>query len=177
MPRPATNCASVTASNGWPETRLIQMATISPSIVCILRLAVAVAVWRDDLHCMAREMERTHKNLYHTISREEFAGRVAALDARIPSLERHEIIVEMAKIAAAVGDGHTNLAPARDPKIGFRALPIALYFFEDGLFIRAAHEAQRDLVGARVVRIGNAGVDDAYAAVRTMISSDNAQGV
>ena len=60
--------------------------------------------WREDLHFMAREMERTHKNLYHTISREQFASAVAALDKRIPTLERHEVIVEMAKIVAAVGE-------------------------------------------------------------------------
>ncbi len=133
--------------------------------------------WRDDLHFMAREMERTHKNLYHSISREDFAARVAALDARIPSLQRHEMIVEMAKIVAAVGDGHTNISPARDPKIGFRILPIALYFFEDDLFIRAAHESERNLVGARVLAIGHVSVKDAYAAVKTMISADNEQGV
>src|SRR3982751_2960769 len=101
------------------------MATISPSIACILRLAViAASLWRDDLHFMVPEMERTHKNLYHATPREEFAARVAALDARIPSLQRHEIIVEMTKIVAAVGDGHTNISPARDAKIGFRTLPI-----------------------------------------------------
>jgi len=133
--------------------------------------------WREDLHFMAREMERLHKNLYHDISREEFSTRVAALNDQIPSLSRHQIIVEMAKIAAAVGDGHTNLAPTRDPKIGFRILPIALYFFEDGLFIRAAHNSQSGLLGARVLRIGKAGVADAYATVKTMISRDNEQGV
>ncbi len=133
--------------------------------------------WREDLRFAAREMERAHKNLYHSISREQFAAMVNTLDAEIPSLARHRIIVEMAKIAAAVGDGHTNLAPTRDPKIGFHTLPIALYFFEDGLFIRAAHKSQASLVGARIVRIGNATVEDAYKAVRTMISRDNEQGV
>jgi len=126
---------------------------------------------------MAREMERLHKNLYHEISRDEFSTRVAALDTRIPSLSRHQIIVEMARIAAAVGDGHTNLAPTRDPKIAFRTLPIAIYFFEDGLFIRAAHNSQANLLGARVVRIGKANVADAYATIKTMISRDNEQGV
>ncbi|HEY8130501.1 MAG TPA: hypothetical protein VII12_01305 [Thermoanaerobaculia bacterium] len=91
---------------------------------------------------MAREMERVHKNLYHQVTREEFASMISSLDAKIPSLSRHQIIVEMAKIVAAVGDGHTNIAPARDPKIGFRTLAIALYFFEDGLFIRAAHRSE-----------------------------------
>ena len=61
-----------------------------------------VASWREDLAYRAREMARQHKNLYHTISRAQFDSAVAALDRRIPSLQRHQIIVEMAKIVALV---------------------------------------------------------------------------
>ena len=144
-------------------------------IVPAILLSLATS-WRADLHFMATEMERMHKNLYHSISREEFAARVAALDARIPSLERHEIIVEMMKIVAAVGDGHTNIYPTRDPKIGFHTLPIAVWFFGDDLYIRAAHESQRQLVGARVIRIGDRDVRAAYAAVKPLIGRENEQG-
>ena len=132
--------------------------------------------WREDLHFMAREMERTHKNLYHTTSREQFASAVDALDERIPDLERHEVIVEMAKIVAAAGDGHTNIYPTRDAKIGFHALPLAFTFFGDELYVRAAHESQRPLVGARVLRIGDRDVSQAYSAVKQMIGRDNEQG-
>lgn len=136
----------------------------------------AALAWRDDLRFMAREMEQTHKNLHHTVSRERFATMVAALDAAIPSLERHEVIVEMAKIVAAVGDGHTNIYPTRDPKIGFHTLPVAFSFFGNELYIRAAHESQRPLAGARVLRIGDRDVTDAYAAAAAMIGRDNEQG-
>jgi len=132
--------------------------------------------WRDDLRFMASEMERTHKNLYHAVSREGFETMVAALDAKIPSMERHEVIVEMAKIVAAVGDGHTNIYPTRDRKIAFRTLPVAFTFFGDDLYIRAAHESQRSLVGARVLRIGDRGITDAYSAVKMMIGRENEQG-
>ncbi len=125
---------------------------------------------------MAGEMERTHKNLYHAVTRERFAAMVAALDAKIPSLERYEVIVEMAKIVAAVGDGHTNVYPTRDPKIGFHTLPVAFTFFGDGLYVRAAHESQRSLAGARVLRIGDRDVGEALAAVEMMIGRDNEQG-
>jgi hypothetical protein len=134
------------------------------------------AGWREDLHFMAKEMERTHKNLYHTVSREEFEKMVAALDAKIPSLERHEVIVEMAKIVAAVADGHTNIYPTRDPKIGFHTLPVLFTFFGDELYIRATPEAQRPLIGARLLRIGDRNVADSYSAVKMMIGRDNDQG-
>src|SRR5262249_26768155 len=93
-----------------------------------------------------------------------------------PALERHEVIVEMAKIVAAVGDGHTNVYPTRDPKIGFRTLAVAFTFFGDELYVRAAHASQRPLVGARVLRIGGQDVAAAYAAVKAMIGRDNEQG-
>jgi hypothetical protein len=134
------------------------------------------AAWREDLHFMASAMERTHKNLYHSISRDEFAAMVSALDTKIPGLERHEVIVGMARIVAAVGDGHTNIYPTRDPKIGFRALPVAFTFFDGQLYVRAAHESQRQLVGSRVVRIGDRGVDEAYAAAKAIVGRDNEQG-
>ncbi|HET7434077.1 MAG TPA: hypothetical protein VFN10_05110 [Thermoanaerobaculia bacterium] len=133
------------------------------------------ANWRADLQVMAAEMEHRHKDLYHSISREEFAKEVQALDARIPSLQRHEIIVELMRLAARVGDGHTNVAPTRDAKIGFHALPVRLYFFEDGLYVRAA--AAPELVGARVTQIGGVPVDEAYRRVGELISRDNEFGV
>jgi len=133
--------------------------------------------WREDLRYMAAEMPKFHKNLFHTMTREQFDAAVDRLYQRIPTLARHQIIVEMARIVAMVGDGHTNIAPTRDPKIGFHALPLKLYFFKDGLYVRAAAREQASLVGTRVVKIGNASVDDAYKAVRETIGHDNEMDV
>ena len=129
--------------------------------------------WREDLRFMAEEMPKYHRNLFHQMTREQFQTAVDKLYERIPALARNQIIVEMARIVALVGDGHTNLSPTRDPKVGFRTLPIKLYFFKEGLFIRAATREHADIVGARVVRIGNARPEEAYAAVREIIGRDN----
>ena len=137
----------------------------------------AVAAWRQDLRYLAAQMPIRHRDLYHTMSRSAFDSAVALLDARIPTLQRHQIILELARIVALVGDGHTNVAPSRDPRIGFRGYPIALYLFSDGLLIRAADSAHAGLVGARVVRIGGHSVEEAYAAVRPLIGRDNEMGV
>jgi hypothetical protein len=132
--------------------------------------------WQDDLRFMAKEMQRTHKNLYHSISAEAFAAVVQTLNAKIPSLTRAQVIVEMAKIVAAVGDGHTNIYPTRDPKIDFHALPVEFTFFGDQLYIRATQQERRSLLGARVLRIGNLSKEDAYTAVKTMIGYENEGG-
>jgi HPt (histidine-containing phosphotransfer) domain-containing protein len=103
---------------------------------------------------MAAQMPVRHRDLYHTMSQSAFDSAVASLDARIPTLGRHQIILELARIVALVGDGHTNIAPTRDPRIGFRGYPIALYLFSDGLYVRAADSAHARLVGAREARRG-----------------------
>lgn len=129
--------------------------------------------WREDLRYMAEQMPQRHANLFHTMTRQQFEAAVRRLDERIPQLARHQIIVEMARIAAMVGDGHTNVAPTRDPKIGFRQLPIKLYLFKDGMFVRAAERSHSELVGARVVKIGTADMDVAVARAGEIIGHDN----
>lgn len=141
------------------------------------RERLTTAQWREDLRFMAEEMPKRHKNLFHTITREQFESAVRRLDERIPSLTRQQIVVEMARIVAMIGDGHTNIAPTRDPKIGFRTYPVKLYLFKDGLYVRAAAREHPDIVGARVIKIGNASADQAYSSVREIIGRDNEMDV
>lgn len=133
--------------------------------------------WQEDLRFMAKEMQATHKNLYHSISAEDFATMVQKLNAEIPSLTRAEVIVKMAQIVASVGDGHTNIYPTRDPKIGFHTLPVEFTFFGDELYVRATQPEQGSLLGAKVLRIGSLSEEDAYRAARTMIGHENQGGV
>lgn len=133
--------------------------------------------WREDLRHAATEMEARHNNLFHTMTRSQFEAAVRRLHERIPSLARHQIIVELARIVALVQDGHTNVAPTRDPKIGFRTLPVKLYLFRDGLFVRAARSEQADLVGSRVLKIGDATADEAYLRARELVGRDNEMDV
>ena len=132
--------------------------------------------WREDLRFFTAEMQRRHRNLYHTVSPEAFARAVADLDARIPSLQRHEIIVGLMRIAALVGDGHTRVDPRKDAKFGFPSLPLKLYLFEDGLYVRAAAPAHAALVGSRVEAIGGVSVDEAIRRAAEITSRDNAIG-
>ena len=84
-----------------------------------------VRQWREDLTYIARELPRRHKNLFHAWRREQFDSAMAALDRKLPTLARHQVIVELARIVAHVGDGHTNIAPTRDPRIGFHTYPVS----------------------------------------------------
>jgi hypothetical protein len=119
--------------------------------------------WREDLQYFAGELPKRHKNLYHTASREQFERAVAELDAAIPSLQAHQIIVRMRQITALVGDGHTG---AHLPPY-FKRYPIALYWFGRELRVIAAAREYQDALGARVIRIGALGLAEAQARVQS----------
>ncbi|HKY30455.1 MAG TPA: hypothetical protein VJM12_21165 [Pyrinomonadaceae bacterium] len=138
--------------------------------------------WRDDLRHMAQQMPKLHDNVFHTITRGEFEAAIKRLDQRIPTLARHQIIVELARIVATVGsvrDGHTSLPLVAPPhpgppfKIGFREYPLRLYLFSDGFFVQAATSEYARLAGSRVVKIGSVSPEEAFKRASEIVSRDN----
>ena len=133
--------------------------------------------WRQDLALLRTEMPARHANLFHQMTRSQFDSALNSIDARLPTLARHQVIVELEKLAAMIGDGHSSVSPWRDSAIAFHTLPIALYLFKDGIIVRAADAAHASLLGARIVAINGMSVDSAAARIRPLISRDNEMGV
>jgi hypothetical protein len=129
--------------------------------------------WREDLHFLAEELPKQHVNLFHTMTRASFETAVAELDERIPALARHQVMVELARLVALIGDGHSRLDLSSGPNIGFRRYPLRLYLYSDGLFVQAAAFDYGQAAGARVVAIGDTPIAQAYAHVREVIARDN----
>ncbi len=130
--------------------------------------------WRQDLRLLAEEMPKRHKNLFHSMTREQFDRAVQLLNERIPTLARYQIIVEIHRIVAMVEDGHTSIRSIPfDPKGGIRTYPFTSYLYKDGLFVQSADPAYAEAVGARIVRIGDLQSDDAIRAVRDLAYHDN----
>lgn len=133
--------------------------------------------WHEDLDFLAREMPARHANLFHAMRRESFDSTLGAIRSKLPTLARHEVIVELMRLAAMAGDGHTNVSPWRDTAVAFHRLPVALYRFADGYHVRAATREHQGLLGAKVVAIGGIAIDSAEALVAPLVSRDNAMGV
>ena len=123
--------------------------------------------WREDLRYLARELPKRHKNLFHSVTREEFDRLVAQLDSAIPSLQPHQIVVRMKQITARVGDGHTGVWLPNT----FTIFPIALSWFGKELRITAAAPEYQRAIGTRVVAIGGIPIDEVEARVETTFPS------
>ena len=145
-----------------------------------LLLAIAIN-WNADLTHLATEVPKTHPNAFHKTTREAYLADIEQLRARAPQMQPHEVIVEMARIVATLGDGHTRLtlpldpslgfiqghaptAKPKDPSLMFTAIPLRFDVRSDGLFTTD---------GRRVLRIGNMSAAEAIEAVTPVAHGDN----
>jgi hypothetical protein len=129
--------------------------------------------WRQDLQYLAKELPRRHKNAFHTVSKDQFQQAVLALDAAIPSLAEHEILIGLRRIVAMVGDAHTALAPPEN----FHRYPLTLYRFGDNVRVVRTTSNYKTALGARVVGIGSLSIAEASAKIDTLVPHETDQFV
>ncbi len=127
-----------------------------------------------DVRKLAAEMERVHPNLFHSVSRAEFSSAVEDVVARLPELERDQLLVELMRIVAMTGerDGHLGLFPLVSHARPLHLLPIRVWAFPEGLYVLASPE-RPDLVGTQIVAIEGRPVDEVAALVRPVVTRDN----
>lgn len=106
--------------------------------------------------------------------RETLARKVEELRAAADGATDQMMAIGIAKLLASLNEAHTNVyLPSAG--VPFPRLPIVLRWFSDGLFITSAVAPHTRLIGSRVLRFGDFSVEEAYAAVRPFISSENDQ--
>jgi hypothetical protein len=136
-----------------------------------------VAGWRSDVARLVEEARRVHASPARPAHAAAFASAAERLSRRIPDLPDRLVVVEIQRLMAMLGDGHSLVYPAPSARATFAMLPIDLYYFSDGLFIVDGIGAARELAGSRIVRIGSKPVDDVLACLTPLISRDNDMGV
>lgn len=129
------------------------------------------SLWIADLEVFEEELPARHKNLFFKMTPEDFAARVRELREQLPGLEPYERVVSLMNIVAAVGDSHTMINA--DYSGLFRKLPVLTEWFSDGLYVMTTVPEYGDFLGARVVRMGNAGVDELLDALEAVIPHEN----
>ncbi len=135
-----------------------------------VQLQLTAQQWQQDLQYLAKELPRKHKNAFHTVSREQFEKSVADLNARIPNLQPHEIVVGLMQIVASVGDAHTSLSGYGN---GFHFFPLNVFWFGKELRVTRIASAYKRGAGARVVQIGDHKIDDVAARIDQLVAHEN----
>ena len=149
-------------------------------------LALGAIDWSADLDFLQRELPKTHPNAFHAVSRETWESEIAVLRERAPSMAPAAVALEIARIVAMIGDGHTRLTlpvpenagfftghtptpMPSDPHLRFHQFNARFFWYEDGLYVRAA--TRPEWVGKRV-----GAWELLTAAVAPYVSADNEMG-
>ena len=142
--------------------------------VCLLLCADdRAAGWRADLDALGNELKRVHPRFRECGLPPAFESSLAALGERIGDLTDEQAVVEIQRLLASVGDGHSLVWPFGMKKGALLRLPLMLWAFEEGLYVVDA--ADPGLIGRRVMTIGGIPSADVLRRLEPYVSHDNAE--
>lgn len=101
-------------------------------------------------------------------TRAAFDQAITALEAQAGELDRAGLAMAAAKAVALADNGHTNV-PGLAGDHGFNAVPIRLGWFADGLFVIAADEERRHLLGGEVLGVNGRSTAASVEALRPYV--------
>ena len=151
----------------------LMLATLTPGCANAESKAMTPERWREDLRYMEKQLVKKHAEPFENIDEATWRAAVNDLYDRIPTLNDAAIQVEMGRLVAMLGDGHTELWLAREG-LGFRNLPLFLYDYGGEIYVYIVSDGWQELLGARVVAVEGAPIADVVAAVDPLIARDNA---
>lgn len=122
--------------------------------------------WREDLQVLAAAIRTKHKNPYHRVGEKEFQSAVNRLDEDIPRLNSAAIMVGFQRLAAMIGDGHTFV---RTHDV-YHSLPLEAFWFGNELRIIRASTDHRNLLGARIIGLGEVSIVEANQRIQSVVA-------
>ena len=134
----------------------------------------AAASRRADLAYLVEELKRWHPNPFLDEGEASFMARVRAIDDRAGTLTDAGFMVAVMELMGHRDrDGHSGAWAMAQTGERLHAWPIWLWEFPDGLRVVSAREPDSDLIGARLVGVGDVSVDEARDAVAPLVPRDN----
>ena len=124
--------------------------------------------WRNDLNQLATELPVLHKNLFFNQNPEYFFNEIDSLIARLPELDNPQIVMEIARIVATIGDAHTSVTLPQ-----FNRLPVECYWFEEGLFITATTEDYSRIIQYKIIEINSVPIANVIESLTKVIPHEN----
>ena len=133
--------------------------------------------WRRDLDLLVEEAKRLAVGPEPVALTPGFDSAAAALRARVPGLRNEQLFVELQRLAAMLGQGHSLLYPLSTPAVSLKMGPIDLYLFTDGLYVVGGVAEGRALIGSKVERIGRVDPEEALRLLAPLVTHENSIGL
>ena len=131
-----------------------------------------VSGWLSDIDILVSKVGNFHPMPWARITKEEFTARATEIKQHINYWNDDRLTVELMKLVALVGDGHTSIL--LDNRESFdKWFPLRLEKFSDGLFVTAITKDKSELLRGEVIRMGKFNSDEVCTLVGEMISADS----
>ena len=131
----------------------------------------------SDLDALYQTLIQNHPKLIGGKPREQFDSLYKQIRSKYPSYTRNQRIFKMTELVASIHDGHSAMGIRYDTAYHFHELPVNLYVFQDGIFIRRAAEPYGKYAGMKVLKIGTVPIDTIVKRLLPLIHGENASAV
>src|SRR4051794_19755073 len=120
------------------------MRPIAAFLLCVTAVPLIasdrVEEWRSDLAALKTQLQEVHPRFRTCGLPADLEARFATLTQEVDKRTDNEIVVDVQRLLASVGDGHTLLFPFGMKRGVLRRAPIKLWWFEEGLFVVEGEE-------------------------------------
>ncbi len=128
--------------------------------------------WIDDIDYMQTNLPQIHKNLYHSIKKEDFDKAIFDLKNDVPKFKDYEIECRLAQIVASIGDAHTSLYLNFDYSSTY---PLKVWWFGEDLRVIKTDREHKDILSAKLTQINGIPISEIAKKTDSLISHENAQ--
>jgi len=131
-------------------------------------------IWLADINALDQALRLHHPDPFFRSGEGSWReGLSAARELVALGATDAALTTELMSAVARLGDGHTRLEPVGINAF-FHWVPLRFYEFGDGVFVTVAAEQHADLIGQKLIRVGETPANDALAMVAVAAAGDNA---
>ncbi|PJJ48684.1 S41 family peptidase [Hymenobacter chitinivorans] len=131
---------------------------------------LSAAQWRQDLQ-VALDTFLVRDQSFSPAARATFRRRITALQDSVGVKSTPEMLVGLARAVAGAGNAHTRLYLLRN-RSELRRYPIRVWWFKEGLYVVKATPEYADLLGAKILRLGQHTPEAARQAVAPLYAGN-----
>ncbi|MBR9853087.1 MAG: hypothetical protein GYB37_00700 [Algicola sp.] len=129
--------------------------------------------WSEDIRFLKNQVELTHYRLHDYYPKLEWDRSFEKLTPKISELNDYEIIVELMGIMNQIGIGHSYIMPPYSGKNRFHQIPIELYEFSDGVFVKQTLPRYGVLLGKKIMSINSIPIEKILEKVSSVAIAEN----
>lgn len=128
--------------------------------------------WNTDLDFLAGQLSEKHYNLFAKRSKSDFLAEINAIKSATDRLTDLQVGLRLQQLIASMGDSHTslNITQLVDRN---KVLPLELNWLSDGLYIVKTTQANKELLGCRLLSVNGTPVSTVVDSLATLITVDN----